>query len=131
MILLDSDVLIEILNKNSRIKDQLIAKIEKDGDQVATTAINFQEILYGILKRKNITELNKNHLIYSFDVIPFTKRDAEIAARVEFILEKSGKKKPKGDILIASIAIRTGSKLFTLNKKHFKDIPELNLFNKF
>ncbi|MHA1230516.1 MAG: type II toxin-antitoxin system VapC family toxin [Candidatus Helarchaeota archaeon] len=128
MIILDSDVIIEILNKNSRIKDQLITKIEKDGDQVATTAINFQEILYGILKRKNIAELNKSHLIYSFDVIPFTKRDAEIAARVEFSLEKSGKKKPKGDILIASIAIRTGSKLFTLNKKHFQDIPELKLF---
>lgn len=42
-------------------------------------------------------------------------------------MESVGKKKPRGDVIIASVAIEHATPLFALNASHFRDIPELEL----
>ena len=42
-------------------------------------------------------------------------------------MEKLGKKKPRGDAMIASVAIENNIPLFTLNLKDFQGIPDLKL----
>ncbi len=128
MIILDTDVLIEILEKKATSrKKMLIQLLKREKQEVATTSLNLEEILYGILKRTSLRALPPHHPLLSFPIVPFTNEDALIAARLEVELERKGNKKPRGDILIAAIAIRTKSSLFTLNLKHFEDIPGLTL----
>ena len=127
MILLDSDVIIEILAKDSTRGKNLLDQLKRLNEEFATTALNLEEILYGIYKQTPLHQLPEDHLLLQLPSLPFTAKDAEIAARMEVELERQGRKKPRGDILIAAIALNHQYKLFTLNKKHFSEIPLLKL----
>jgi len=124
MIIVDTDVIIEIFDKQSERGDLALKKLENSGEDVAITSINLHEILYGHYKRnkkiKNILQIN---------VIDFNRKDAELAANLEFDLEKEGKTIPRIDAMIASIAINRKAKIFTFNKRHFKNIKRLKLFD--
>ena len=129
MILLDTDVLIQIMDKNSLIGDKLLKFIEKNKYQIISSSLNLEEILFGIFKRSNINELPKNHPLGNLPILPYTKVSAHITALIEVEMEKLGKKKPRGDAMIASVAIENNIPLFTLNVKHFQGIPNLELVN--
>jgi len=123
MIIIDTDVLIEIFDRNSKIGDEALKKIEESGEEIAITSINLHEILYGHLKvGKKIQGIGK------LDTIEFDKRDAEVSSKIEVTAEKNGRIIPRIDTMIAAIAINRNAKLFTYNKKHFKEIKKLKLF---
>ena len=48
MIVLDTDVLIEIFDRKSAVGEEILGKIE--GYKVATTSINLHEIVYGFYR---------------------------------------------------------------------------------
>lgn len=48
MILLDTDVLIEILEKRSRTGEEMYQAVISNGDAIGTTAINPHELLFGL-----------------------------------------------------------------------------------
>lgn len=128
MIILDTDVLINILDKKTPLSKKILDKIRDYSDQeIVTTSLNLEEFLYGSLNRDIIIETN--HALLQLEILPFTKENAIIAANLEVKLEKMGSKKPRGDVMIASIAIQQKAFLFTLNLKHFQIIPELKLLN--
>ncbi|MHA1912653.1 MAG: type II toxin-antitoxin system VapC family toxin [Candidatus Kariarchaeaceae archaeon] len=128
MILLDSDVLIEILSKRSERGKKALEKIKQQKDRdISISSLVYQEVLFGIVKTGKLEEIPTSHPINNFPVVNFTKNDAKIAALIEYEMEKRGKKKPRGDVLIAATTIRTKSKLFTYNKKHYDEIPELEM----
>ena len=127
MILLDSDVIIEIFDRKSEKGRTLFEKLKELGETVVTSAINLEEVLFGIYKKMGITSLPKEHSLMKFPALPFTSEDASTAARLEIELENQGKKKPRGDVLIAAIAINNNCKLMTGNKAHFVDINGLEL----
>ena len=129
MILLDSDVLIEIFDKFSKKRKVLLGKLKQLEEELVTTAINLDEVLYGIYKVISMQRLAPDHPLWRFPALPFTVKDADVAAQLEVKLERQGKKKPRGDNLIAAIDLNNGCKLFTLNKTHFSDIPRLELFD--
>jgi len=123
MIIIDTDVLIEIFDRNSKIGDEALKKIEESGEEVAITSINLHEILYGHLKvGKKIQGIGK------LDTIEFDKRDAEVSSKIEVNAEKNGRTIPRIDTMIAAIAVNRNAKLFTYNKKHFKEIKKIRLF---
>lgn len=125
MILVDTDVLIEIFDKNSKIGEDCLKKIEEDGEDIALTSLNLHEILYGLHKYAENLKIEK---IKTLDIIDFTKDDAILSANLEIGAEKKGNKIPRFDTMIAAVAINRGFKLFTNNKKHFKDFKDLILF---
>jgi len=129
MIILDSDVLITIIDKKTQLGDMILDYLEKHNEEKVTTALNLEEVLFGIFKRTGRKKLRNDHPILNFSILSFTKEDATLAAQIELEMEKKGKKKPRGDVLIAAIACRVGGKLFTLNNKHFRDIPKLKLLD--
>jgi tRNA(fMet)-specific endonuclease VapC len=47
MIVIDTDVLIEILDKKSEKGGDALNRILQSGEEIATTTINMHEILYG------------------------------------------------------------------------------------
>ncbi len=126
MILVDTDVLIEIFDKNSDKGKAAIRRIEENREDVALTSINLHEILYGLLKYTAESKIRK---ILLLDVIDFTKEDAALSAQLEIKTEKKGQKIARFDAMIAAVAINRGLELFTFNTKHFQRIEELVLFN--
>jgi tRNA(fMet)-specific endonuclease VapC len=122
LIVLDSDVLIEILDKKSSKGDEALKKVVESGEKIATTAINLHELLYGLHKYgKPVKEL------LQMPVFDYTKNDAILASKIELRAEKKGKAISRTDAMIAAIAINNGARLYTFNSKHFLDTAKEGL----
>ncbi|MFV2016668.1 MAG: type II toxin-antitoxin system VapC family toxin [Candidatus Heimdallarchaeota archaeon] len=128
MIFLDSDVLIEILEKNSIKSDKIFETLEMyANEEVVISELVLEEVFFGILKVTHNKQLLDQHPIFEIPVVEFNKQDALLAAEIGFEMEKLGKKKPRVDSLIASSVINQQGSLFTLNTRHYHDIKNLNL----
>lgn len=127
MILLDTDICIEILRKNKAV-------IEKRAQYDDTTAISFMsvaELYYGAEKSQNPV---KNHqLINEFLLTTETiQTDGDILKKfgeLKNILSKDNTFLPDADIFIAATAYVKADKLITGNMKHFRRFPNLAVEN--
>ncbi len=125
MILIDTDVLIEILDKNSEKGEEALRRIEDAGEDICLSSLNLHEILFGLYKYADNKKIDKVKLL---EVVDFTKDDAALSSKIEVKAEKKGEKVPRFDAMIASVAINRGFKLFTFNKDHFEGLEGLVLF---
>jgi predicted nucleic acid-binding protein len=117
MIIVDSDVLIEILDKKSKKSDEITKRILESGEELCTTAISVHEVLFGLYKYgKPVRE------ILQLPILDYTKKDAVLSSKLELEAEKSGKPIQRTDAMIAAIAINNRVSLYTLNVKHFNPI---------
>lgn len=123
MIILDTDVIIEIYDKESASGDSYLRRIEESGDNFYTTVINIQEVLYGLLKYGKQAEY-----ILQLPTLEYGKEDAKLAAELEWRTEMKGRKMARADAVIAAITINNNARLYTNNKKHFLGIHGLELF---
>lgn len=122
MILLDTDVLIEIFDRNSERGDEALEAILGSGEDIATTSINLHEILYGMEKyAKPVKD------VLLLPVLDYAKRDALISAEIEVEAERSGSAIRRTDAMIASVAINHGALLYTFDMKHFKPLEDMGL----
>jgi len=122
LISIDSDVLIEILDRKSLKGDQALKQIAESKEEVATTVINLHEVLYGLNKYgKPVKEL------LLLPILSYTKKDAMLASKIELEVEKKGKIACRTDAMIAAITINNGAKLYTFNIKHFKTLQDLGI----
>jgi len=124
LILVDTDVLIEIFDRNSEKGDEALKKIEMTGEDVTTTSLNLHEILSGLHKYTDHAKLER---ILVLDAVEFTKDDAVLSSKLEVETGKNGRKVPGFDAMIAAVAINRGFKLFTFNRKHFEGFEDLTL----
>ena len=114
MILLDTDVIIEILDKESDKGEELMLKIIESGEEYCTSSVNMHEVLYSIEKYSK----NSSSVLH-IPTLDFTKKDSELSAVLELSAERKGKAAPRMDSIIASIAINNGCSLYTLDE-HFE-----------
>ncbi len=123
MIIIDTDVLIEILDRKSGKGDAALKKIENTGEEVVITALNLHEIAYGLYKygKEIIREIEQ------METLGYTRDDALLSAKLELECERRGKKASRRDSMIAAIAINRNAKVFTFNKKHFQIFSNLSL----
>jgi len=122
LIIVDSDVLIEILDRKSEKGDQVLSQTIGSGEEVATTSISLHEVLHGLNKySKPVKE------ILLLPILGFTKKDAVLSSRIELENEKRGKIINRTDTMIAAITINNGAKLYTFNKKHFTNLQVFGL----
>jgi tRNA(fMet)-specific endonuclease VapC len=122
LIIIDSDILIEILDRKSEIGDQTLKQIIQSGEEIATTVINLHEVLYGLQKYgKPVKEL------LLLPILSYTKKDAVLASKIELEVEKKGKTSSRTDAMIAAITINHDAKLYTFNIKHFNALQDLGL----
>jgi len=122
LIILDSDVLIEILDRKSERGDQALKQTIKGAEMIATTSISLHEVLYGLHKyAKPVQE------ILLLTILSYTKKDAVLASKIEFEVEKKGKTACRTDAMIAAITINNDAKLYTFNLKHFSAFEDLGL----
>ena len=92
MILLDTDVMIELLDKQSGGGEEYLSRIMDSGDTYCTSSLNFHEIIYGISKYAE-----KLGPIRSMPVIAYTKEDGILSSKLELLAERIGKAVPRID----------------------------------
>ena len=122
MIVIDSDVLIEIMDKKSEKGDGALKQILQSGEEISTTAINLHEVLYGLHKyAKPVKE------ILLLPILNYTKKDVALSSKIEFEAEETGNPIRRTDAMIAAIAINNGAKLYTFDSKHFNSLKAFGL----
>lgn len=122
MMLLDTDALIEILDKASERGDEALARILESGEDIATTSINLQEILYGLEKyARPVRE------VLLLPILGFDKRDARLSAELELEAERRGRPTRRTDAMIAAVALNQGATLYTFDLSHFQPLTALGL----
>lgn len=129
MYLFDTDCLSNILKKAS--SPLLIKKLESlpKGLQF-TTSINVSEIYFGAYRSRNqekILKAYEDKVFPNVNILPFDTDSGKIYGRLKALLEKRGLLKNEPDLMIAAIAIQHDMILVTGNKRHFMNIPGLNM----
>ena len=127
MILLDTDVCIEILRGNQTV----IEKRNQCDEKVAICFMSIGELYYGANRSNNIIK-NVNlvdEFLVSIDIIHPDKVLLRKFGEIKSLLYQKNILLPDADILIASTALSKCSMLVTGNVKHFKRFENLNLDN--
>ena len=122
MIVIDTDVLIEIFDKKSEKGDEALKKILESGESISTTAINLHEMLYGLQKyAKPVKEVEQ------LPVLDYTMEDAALSAKLELEAESRGTPMRRTDAMIAAIVVNNKASLYTSDLKHFQHLATVGL----
>jgi tRNA(fMet)-specific endonuclease VapC len=127
MILLDTDICIELLKGNKRI---LQRRDQYDGP-VGVCFMTIAELYYGAEKSKDPSK-NMDTIEKLLITLEIVHTDIAILKRFGMIkahLQKQGEPIADADILIASATIEKAERLITGNTKHFERIAGLALEN--
>ncbi len=129
MYLFDTDCLSNILKKAP--SPLLIKKLESLPKGLQFTAsINVSEIYFGAYRSRNqekILKAYEDKVFPNVNILPFDTDSGKIYGRLKVLLEKRGLSKNEPDLMIAAIAIQHNMILVTGNKRHFMNIPGLNI----
>ena len=127
MILLDTDVCIEIIRGNKFVIEK--RKIEEES--VSISFMTASELYYGALKserpEKNISIIDE--FILTLSVIQSNNSIIRKYAELKSQLEYTGQSLADADLFIAATTLVKCSKLITGNIKHYKRIDELRIEN--
>ena len=126
MVILDTSVIIDHLRRP--LEESILIKLFNDrpGESFGISVLSIQELYEG---RSTRDEIKENHLLStlgSLEILPYNTETAKIAGKIARDL-----KNPIDFATgaIAATVITSGGELFTLNEKHFKQIPNLNLYS--
>ena len=123
-ILIDTDVVIEYLRSKDRSATELIKLLQEH--DVSLSSISEFELFLGAKTERHQNDLE---LLFSeVDVMPFDFGCGKIAATIWKDLQLLHQHLEIKDIFIASIAINNGVWLRTFNKKHFRGIKKLKMW---
>jgi tRNA(fMet)-specific endonuclease VapC len=125
--LLDSDFLIEILKNN---KDALrkFSELVNGGEELVTSVINAQEILYVPVKNEKLEEYEAaDHLLKSFRILNYEYESMIWAVRIKSKLEAAGKSIGNFDPMVAGTCLNYSATIVTRSVDHFSRIPNLRV----
>lgn len=121
---LDTDTISYYLRGSESVKDKFI----QHQYELASTAINYAELLYGLKKRDNKKYLPKVEMIFNnIKVYDFDKKSAKIFSTLKVDMQKKGIVVADMDLMIASITLANGEELISNNLKHFEKIEILDV----
>lgn len=121
---LDTDTISYYLRGSESVKDKFI----QHQYELASTAINYAELLYGLKKRDNKKYLPKVEMIFNnIKVYDFDKKSAKIFSTLKVDMQKKGIVVADMDLMIVSITLANGEELISNNLKHFEKIEILDV----
>lgn len=127
MILLDTDVCIEMLRGNPSVID----KRREYDDSIALSFMTIAELFFGAAKSDQPNE-NSNLIEEFFITVEIIHTDVDILRKfgeIKAALAKSETLLPDADLFIAATALIHCNLLVTGNVRHFKRIAELRIEN--
>jgi len=121
---LDTDTISYYLRGSQSVKDKFL----EYQYELASTTINYAELMYGLKKRDNKKYLPKVELIFdNIKIYDFDKKSATVFSTLKANMQIKGIVVADMDLMIASIALANGEKLISNNLKHFSKIELLDL----
>jgi tRNA(fMet)-specific endonuclease VapC len=120
MVILDSNVLIEILKGNQNT----IHRVQILNEELAVSSISVMELYYGARNKKEVNKIEK--FVSLFTILHL---NTDISIKAVQLIERYAKSHTLDipDSLIASTALVYNAKLFTYNSKDFRFIDKLVL----
>lgn len=136
-VVLDSSVIIAAERKQQTIADLLTSIRDTFGEiEVAISAVTLAELVHGVMRAKTpelrhrrrafIDELKKHVPVH-----PLTASTAELAGQLGGEQAARGITLPFADLLIGASALEQGYASATLNQRHFRQIPGLQVLSGF
>lgn len=121
MILLDTNILIEVFKGNTGI---INAVYDADPEKLSMSSITVMELYYGALNKLELQRIRK--YLGAFQIIHISVTISEIAT---LLIERYAKSHNLQipDALIAATALETQSELFTMNVKDFQFISGISI----
>jgi len=128
VILLDADV---IIRGEKEIFDLSNWAASRPADHFHISAITIAELWHGVERasgtQKTSRETYLQALVEKLSIIPYTEQIAYRHARIWAELQRSGKMTGFYDLIVASTALEAGAAVATFNKKHFAQVPGLQI----
>ena len=123
---LDANAVIHAFQGKGRVGKRLAAAAPR---RIAIPAIALFEVERGVLRSQNAARRRQqlSDLVSVCRVLAFDERAAQIAARIQFELEREGKQIGPLDTMIAATAMAYGATLVTNNTGEFGRVPGLLL----
>jgi len=121
---LDTDTISYYLRGSQSVKKKFV----KYQYELASTSINYAELMFGLKKRDNKKYLPKVEMIFdNIKMYDFDKKAASIFSTLKADMQNQGLVVADMDMLIASIALANDETLISHNLKHFSKIKGLKL----
>ncbi len=126
MVILDTNIIIDHI-RQPEAKDTHLMKIAQKvaKENLAISVITIQEFYEGRSTRNKEMEEYLLATISPLKILPYNYEVAQLAGEIARDLNQPIE---LADSAIAATAIINGAFLFTLNKKHFRNIKELNFY---
>ncbi|MCP4344047.1 MAG: type II toxin-antitoxin system VapC family toxin [Desulfobacterales bacterium] len=124
-ILIDTDVAIDYLRSHDKASTMLVRLMRQYNTSVSS--ITEFELFLGAKSDRHMNDLEM--LFDEMNVLPFDFGCGRIASDIWKKLRENHQHAEIKDVFIASIAIRNGICLCTFNRKHFRAIPDVVLFD--
>ncbi|CAA6806666.1 MAG: Unknown protein [uncultured Sulfurovum sp.] len=119
---LDTDTISYFLRGNESVK----AKIIEHQKELASTTVNYSELIYGLTKKDSKKYLPKVELIFeNIKLYSFDKKSARTFGILKAQMQKEGIVVADMDLMIASIALTYDEVLISNNIKHFSKVAGL------
>ena len=119
---LDTDTISYYLRGDESVKEKFV----QHQYELASTTINYAELMYGLKKRDNKKYLPKVELMFdNIKIYDFDKKSATVFSTLKASMQKTGTVVADMDLMIASIALANGETLISNNLKHFSKIASL------
>lgn len=132
-LILDSSVVISA-ERNGESVEQLIRHVvAMTGDQqAALSSIGLTELIHGIYRaptaeRRERRQAFFDELLRDITVYPYTRETALLAGRINGEQQTLGVTIPFADLLIGATALSLGFSLLTVNLRHFRLVPGLDV----
>ena len=127
MICLDSNFIVDFL----RQEQNAVLKMESlKGENVVSTEVNYLEVLYGILIKKQIPQkefILAQEFFDSMSNMPLDHAGAYNTAEIATHLKKTGQEIQLTDAMVAGICLSNNCSILTKNAKHFSRIKGLKV----
>jgi predicted nucleic acid-binding protein len=132
-LILDSSVIISAERRGDTVENLIEQVFAASGDQnAALSAVGLTELVHGIYRAQSprmqlLRESFIGELLLDLTVYPYTKETAMLAGKLDGEQQAGGVTIPFGDLLIGATALSLGFSLLTVNTRHFRLIPNLQV----
>jgi predicted nucleic acid-binding protein len=132
-LILDSSILVAAERRGDTVPELIEQLVSARGNQAAAlSSVGLTELVHGIyraqtqevrIRRQSFID----ELIRDFIVYPYTTETALLAGKIDGEQMAVGVKIPFADLLIGATALELGFSVLTVNMRHFRLIPGLNV----
>jgi len=126
MLVLDTDILIEVEKKDANIIKFLANLKEQHSEGISLTSPVYAEFIFGLMALAADKKERAAASLNAYRVLDFDKYAATIFAGIKWDLERKGSPIPIFDLLNAAIALRHGATIVTRDC-HYRSVRGLKV----